>query len=339
MCSLPIQSPAALFLVEERFRDLVFGDPLTSRLGAALRFVAPPQSRDTHGTLSPKLQETVQVIVSSWGMPRMDRDFLRRYPALRAVFYAGGSARTFVTPESWAHSVRVVTATAANAIPVAEYVFAQTILCLKQVWPQVMAMKSRRSYQHCVHRPPGAYHSTIGLIALGHIGRLVAQKLKTLEVRTVAYDPYISAREAAELRVELCSLEEVFAVSDVVSCHVPELQETAGLLRAHHFRAMRAGAAFMNTARGSVVHEGELIEVLRERPDLYAVLDVTEHEPPKADNALYDLPNVLLTPHLAGSIGGECRRLGQWIVDDVERYVRGEPISGEITREGADLRA
>jgi phosphoglycerate dehydrogenase-like enzyme len=336
MFSHPPASPSALLLLDPRFRELVFDDELTARLSAALCFVAPAQTWETHEALAPALQKEVNVIVSTWGMPRMDADFLLRYPALRAVFYAGGSARSFVTPESWARGVRVVTATAANAIPVAEYVFAQTILCLKQVWPQACTMKAKRFYAHSVHRPPGAYRSTVGLIALGHVGRLVAQRLRTLEVKTIAYDPYVTTREAANLGVELCSLEEVFGRSDVVNCHLPELPETTGLLRARHFRAMRAGTAFVNTARGTVVHEQELIAVLRERADLFAVLDVTECEPPKPENPLYDLPNVLLTPHMAGSIGGECRRLGEWIVEDVERYVRGEPIANEITCESSD---
>ncbi|HYD84650.1 MAG TPA: NAD(P)-dependent oxidoreductase, partial [Opitutus sp.] len=214
----------------------------------------------------------------------------------------------------------------------AEYVFAQVILCLKQVWPQMLAVKANRGYVHGAHCPHGSYRSTVGLIGLGHVGRLVAQRLKTLEVTTMAFDPYVGQAEAARLGVQLSSLDEVFAASNVVSCHVPELPETAGLLCGRHFRAMRAGAAFINTARGSVVREGELIEVLRERPDLLALLDVTEPEPPVPQSPLYELPNVLLTPHLAGSVGAECRRLGQCIVEDVERFARGERIEHEITR-------
>lgn len=323
---------AALFLVESRFRGLVFDEQLVKRLEETLFFVAPPQCAATHAALNPALQEKVEVIVSSWGMPRMDANFLRCYPALKVVFFAGGSARNFVTPESWAREVRVVTAAAANAVPVAEYVFAQIVLCLKQVWPQMLAVKANRGYVHGAHHPPGSYRSTVGLIALGCVGRLVAQRLKTLEVTTLAYDPYVEEAELARCGVRPCSLEELFAVSNVVSCHVPELPETVGLLRGRHFRAMPAGAAFVNTARGSVVHEGELIEVLRERPDLLALLDVTEPEPPVRESAFYQLQNVLLTPHLAGSLGPECGRLGGCIVEDVERFARGERLRNEITR-------
>lgn len=334
MSSPSFVPPPALFLVEPWLRDLVFDDPLRERLGRALRFLTPPLAAENHATIDRAVREKVEVIVASWGMPQLNQEFLERYPALRAVFFAGGSVRAFVTPESWARGVRVVTAAGANAIPVAEYIFAQVVLCLKQAWPQANAVRQQRGYRHHVHQPPGAYRSTVGLIALGHVGRLVAERLRSLEVTTIAYDPYVSEAEAARLGVRLGSLEEVFASSDVVSCHLPELPETAGLLKAAHFRSMRAGASFVNTARGTVLREGELVAVLRERPDLFAVLDVTEREPPLAESPLYDLPNVMLTPHLAGSIGGECRRMGRWVTEDVERYARGEPLANEITQSG-----
>lgn len=82
-----------------------------------------------------------------------------------------------------------------------------------------------------------------------------------------------------------------------------------------------------------------MVEVLKERPDLWAVLDVTYHEPPKSGSRLYDLPNVVLTPHIAGSQGNECRRMGHLVVDELRRYVAGEPLQHEITRERAALMA
>jgi len=178
--------------------------------------------------------------------------------------------------------------------------------------------------------PPGTYGSTVGLLALGHVGRLMAQRLQTLKVTVLAYDPYVTPGDARALGVRLASLDELFARSDVVSCHLPFIPETAGMLRGAHFLALRPGAVFINTARGDVIAEPELIEVLRARPDLLAVIDVTDPEPPEAGSALFELPNVILTPHIAGSLGPECRRLGASIAADVELYVRGKPIANEI---------
>ena len=102
---------------------------------------------------------------------------------------------------------------------------------------------------------------------------------------------------------------------------------------------MKLGATFINTARGGLVNEDELAEVLRRRPDLFAVLDVLAHEPPRPTCPLLHLPNVVITPHIAGSLGPECRRLGRMMVDEVERFLAGEPLQGEVRREQMEVTA
>jgi phosphoglycerate dehydrogenase-like enzyme len=119
----------------------------------------------------------------------------------------------------------------------------------------------------------------------------------------------------------------------VVSCHMPLTPQTAGTLRREHFAAMKRGATFINTARGALLNEAELAEVLKLRPDLFAILDVLEHEPPRPTCPLLHLPNVVLTPHIAGSLGPECRRLGRMMVDEIEAYLAGRPLRGEVFRE------
>jgi len=111
------------------------------------------------------------------------------------------------------------------------------------------------------------------------------------------------------------------------------------MIRGSHFAAMKPGATFINTARGAVVREDEMIEVLRDRPDLYAILDVTDPEPPVPDSPLFTLPNVVLTPHIAGSLGPECRRMGRYMVEELQRYVAGRPLKWEISHERARILA
>jgi phosphoglycerate dehydrogenase-like enzyme len=106
-----------------------------------------------------------------------------------------------------------------------------------------------------------------------------------------------------------------------------------------HIASMKQGATFINTARGAIVRENEMIEVLKQRPDLQAVLDVTYPEPPAAGSPLYTLPNVILTPHIAGSMDAECRRMGRYMVEELRRYVAGKPLRWEVTREAAANRA
>ena len=111
------------------------------------------------------------------------------------------------------------------------------------------------------------------------------------------------------------------------------------MLRGSHLASMKRNATLINTSRGAVVREAEMVEVLGERPDLWAVLDVTHPEPPEPGSSLFELPNVVLTPHIAGSLGSECRRMGRLVVDELRRYVAGEPQEHEITRERAALLA
>jgi phosphoglycerate dehydrogenase-like enzyme len=141
------------------------------------------------------------------------------------------------------------------------------------------------------------------------------------------------------LGVKLTSLDDLFRLAQVVSLHTPWLPETEGLITGRHFRLMPPHSAFINTARGAVVREAEMIEVLRERPDITAVLDVTHPEPPQAESPLYTLPNVLLTPHIAGAMGGECRRLGESVLGELRRYLEGKPLVHQVRREQIALLA
>jgi len=144
---------------------------------------------------------------------------------------------------------------------------------------------------------------------------------------------------AKDLNVQLCSLETLFEQCDVVSLHTPWLKETEGMITGKHIASMKPGATFINTSRGAIVNEPEMINVLKERPDLFAVLDVTYPEPPQPGSDLYTLPNVILTPHIAGSMNGECRRMGRYMVEELQRYLSGQPLQWQITKERAAIMA
>jgi phosphoglycerate dehydrogenase-like enzyme len=148
----------------------------------------------------------------------------------------------------------------------------------------------------------------------------------------VAHDPFLDAQRAKELDVIPVSLEQLFAESDVVSLHTPNLPSTRGMITGQLLASMKPGATFINTARGAVVREQELIEVARQRPDLQFVLDVTDPEPPAAGSPLYTLPNVVYTPHIAGSVNNECSRMGVLMLDELKRYLAGQPLQWAVTR-------
>jgi phosphoglycerate dehydrogenase-like enzyme len=177
----------------------------------------------------------------------------------------------------------------------------------------------------------GNYGVTVGLIGVGQISRLVIRLLKNFHLKVKVCSRSLTAEGAAELGVERCSLEEIFATCQVVSNHLANNPSTVGTLREAHFASMLPYATFLNTGRGAQVVEEDLVRALTERFDLTAVLDVTHPEPSPAGHPFYSLPNCFMTPHIAGSLGGEVVRMAEYMVDEYERLTAGAPVKYEVT--------
>lgn len=328
-----MRRPKTIIWMSETAYAAVLPEPERSTIHHLLDVVGVvhPGDPDALGE-HPKWTE-VEFLVSGWGAPALTSPLLARLPALVAVFHTGGTVKSIATEAMWTRGIRVTSAAQANARPVAEYTVAQIVLALKRVWPRALAWRQERLYLTHDSLAPGALNSTIGLLALSRTGRLVRELLRSYDLRVLVYDPTVTAEEAVTLGVELAPLDRIFAEAHVVSCHLPLLPITTGLLRTRHFAAMRPGATFINTARAGVLHESELLGVLKARTDLWAILDVTEPEPPHPKALLLNLPNVILTPHLAGSQGEESRRLGRTIIAEIQRHLRGESLRCEVKRE------
>ncbi|MGC4107475.1 MAG: C-terminal binding protein [Thermomicrobiales bacterium] len=146
---------------------------------------------------------------------------------------------------------------------------------------------------------PAMRDLTIGIVAFGAIGRAVARRLLPHGCRVIAVDPFVSPEAMAAVGVESVTLEKMLAQSDIVSLHCPLLPETRGLIGAAQLALMKPNAAIVNTARGPVIRETDLIAHLEANPGFRAALDVVEREPLAADSPLYRLPNVILSPHAA----------------------------------------
>jgi phosphoglycerate dehydrogenase-like enzyme len=329
----------ALFLLDPGPYDWIYGPDERAGIGRLVEVYAPPQTKQSVREHLEVLNDA-QVILSGWGAPLMDADFLSHAPNLKAVFYGAGSLRGIVTDAFWDRGIVVTSAYGANAVPVAEYTLAQILLSLKNGWHFALNLKQTHQYppREEMHAT-GAYGSTVGLISLGMVGRLVCEFLKPFNLNVLAYDPYATAVRAKELGVELCSLDDVFRRADVVSLHTPWLPETEGMITGAHLSSMKPNATFINTARGAVVREQEMIDVLQRRPDLFALLDVTYPEPPSPNSPLFSLPNVIVTPHIAGSVGKECQRQGRYMVEELIRYLRGDELLWGVTREMAKFLA
>lgn len=327
----------ALFLLDPEPYDLIYGPGECTELGQMAEFYALPQTRQSV-LENPAVLSQVEVIFSGWGMAVLDEAFLAAAPNLKAVFYGAGSVRYFMTEAAWQRGITVVSAYYPNDIPVVEYTLAQILFSLKLGWRYVFEVKRLGAYPPRV-AGPGCYGSTVGLVSLGMIGRMVAERLKTFDLKGIAYDPFVTQAQAGPLGVTMCTLEEVFRQSDVVSLHTPWLPETVGMITGELLRSMKRDATLINTARGAIVREDEMVAVLQERTDLTAVLDVTWPEPPDPGSLLYTLPNVILTPHIAGAMGLECRRMGCLMVEEFKLYLEGKSLNWAISRERAAVMA
>lgn len=274
------------------------------------------------------LAADVEHIFATWGMPCFTEEEIRRYlPALRSVFYAAGTVRYFAEP-FLKSGIRVYSAWAANAIPVAEYAAAQIILAGKGYFSTAPLLKAQRVEEAQALRDvmPGNFHKKVGLIGVGMIGGMVAEKLRQItDLDVLAYDPFMSAEKAERLGVTSVSLETLFSECQVISNHLANNAQTQGILNGALFARMRPHAVFLNTGRGAQVVEADLAAYLADHPTAYAVLDVTHPEPPLADSPLYRLPNVILTPHIAGSNGNEVGRMATYMLEEFRAQESGAP--------------
>jgi len=316
--------------------DWVFPETLLEDFG-----LAPDLPRQRHlNELDPGVLAECEVLFTGWGQEFLDAERLQALPALRAVFHAGGTVKNLVNETFWERDILLVSAVEANARVVSEFTLAQIILGLKRALPLSREYCRRRGIDEAPHAAiPGSFGTRVGLIGCGEIGREVARLLKLLEVECFIFDPHLEPSDFDGLGSRVTEMQAIFEQAHVVSLHAPSIPETDGMVEGRHLRAMGPNATFINTSRGRLVNEREMIEVLEERPDLFAVLDVTEPDPPASDSPFYRLENVLLTPHIAGSMGPECGRLGRYVLTQWERWRQGEEPRGRVQLEDLEVRA
>ena len=166
-----------------------------------------------------------------------------------------------------------------------------------------------------------------GLIGCGSIGKLVAKKLKTFDAQVVYYDPFrMNKDQEKELGISYLPLDEVLKISDIVSLHLPSIDSTKGLINKDAFSSMKPTAIFINTARGNVVNEPDLIEALKNKLIAGAGLDCFVNEPIEKDNPLLKMDNVILTPHIGGNTQDISLEMVERIIENINRIREGRDL-------------
>ena len=250
-----------------------------------------------HGTVSAALAGADALIVRS--ATRVTAELLEQAPRLRVVGRAGVGVDNIDLDAATRRGILVMNTPGSNAVSVAEHTLA-LLLALARCVPQLNAATHAGRWEKGAAAGIELRGKTLGLIGLGRVGSEVARRARALELRVLAHDPYISESVAQEAGVELVSLPELLARSDFVSLHAALSPATEKLINATTLAQMKRGARLINTARGELVDEAELAEALRAGHLAGAALDVFAVEPPRS-SPLLSLPNVIATPHVAGS--------------------------------------
>lgn len=335
-----MKPPVSIFLLNNRKFDAIYNRAAKDEIARITQNDGRVHSREEIRQ-EPSAYRDVEIIFSGWGMPTLDDELLDLLPNLKAVFYGAGTVKSWMTEAVWDRQILVTSAAESNAIPVAEYTVAATVLALKKAW------RYQRNLARGVPRDrqrddvSGVFDgSQVGVISLGAIGRRVCQMLQDYRLRIVAFDPFQADSVFEELGVgRMESLDELFRTSDVVSLHAPSLPSTQGMITREHFEVMMPDATFINTARGALVDEPGMVEVLQRRSDLFAIIDVLIDDEGYHRSELARMENVFLTPHIAGSLGRECHRMGLAAVEECRRYLTGEPPIAQVTRASIGLMA
>ncbi|MGH0034215.1 MAG: hydroxyacid dehydrogenase [Myxococcota bacterium] len=310
---------------------MIFDDALRARLQRIAQLEDGPPAFPPGDDAAAARLAKAEVLLTSWGCPPLDASLLDRAPKLRFVAHAAGSVKSFATPALWARGIRVSSAAAANAVPVAEYTLAAILLAGKRAFDVREEYRTERKGLWGHDRPRmGNLGKKVGLVGASRVGRALIEMLRPFDIEVAVTDPYLSDAEARELGVAKRELRPLLEESDVVSLHAPALESTHHMIGAAELSAMGDGTTLVNTARGALVdHDALEKELVSGR--ISAVIDTTEPEVLPADSPLYGLPNVFLTPHIAGALGNETLRMSSLALDEIERFHAGESLQHEVT--------
>jgi phosphoglycerate dehydrogenase-like enzyme len=321
---------AALWMDPTLF-PFVFGPEERTKL-AELVDIDLEQSATDIAALTEEERSELDVLITGWGVPQLGTEELGMLPNLKAVVHWGGSVG-FLDSSATDRGIVVSSARAANAVPVAEFTIATMILASKDAfWVSRMYSNEQRAVNRELELPDTGFSGiNIGIVGASSIGTVVMEMLQSYEVNVLLYHPRATLDRAERLGATLVDdLVELASRSRLFSIHAPDLPETRGMISREVLAALPDGATVINTSRGALVDQDALVEELQ-AGRIRAVLDVTEPDVLPPGHPIYTLPNVFLTPHLAGSMGNELRRLGASAVSEIERFTRGEPFAHAIT--------
>jgi len=295
-------------------------------------FIVDVQLNKSAGELHAILDGAHALIVRSATM--VDAAMLAAGKQLVVVARAGVGLDNIDVEAATKQGVMVVNAPQSNVLSAAEHTMA-LILSIARNVPQAHSALTAGRWERSKWEGIELAGKTLGILGLGRIGTLVAQRARAFDMRLVAYDPYVSAERGRELGVEMTTLERVVEQADVLTIHLPKNKETTGIINADMLKRAKRSLRIVNVARGGIADEADLAEALRNGTIAGAALDVFTKEP-VTDSPLFGLGNIVVTPHLGASTREAQDRAGEVVADMVQLALNGDFVPFAVNLEAGD---
>ncbi len=263
---------------------------------------------------------------------RVDQEVLTAATRLKVVARAGVGLDNVDVRAATQSGVMVVNAPTSNIVSAAELAVGLLVAAARRIVPASEALRAGQ-WKRSAFSGVELYEKTVGILGLGRIGVLVAQRLSAFGMHVIAYDPYVQAGRAAQMGVRLVGLDELLAESDVISVHLPKTAETAGLIGADQLHRVKPGVIVVNAARGGIVDEQALHAALKEGRVGALGIDVYAQEP-CTDSPLFELDNVVATPHLGASTDEAQEKAGLAVARSVRLALSGELVPDAVNVQG-----
>lgn len=277
--------------------------------------------------LARALQGMDAVIVRSES--KLTREVLAQVSGLRVIGRAGSGVDNIDVAAATERGIAVLNAPGGNTVTAAEHTLA-LMLALARHIPQANAKLREGVFDRKSFVGVELNGKTLGVVGLGQIGAVLAERCRALNMRIVAYDPFVSEERARQLGVIMAPLEEVFKAADFLTVHTPLNEKTKGIIGKRAFELCKRGVRVINCARGGLVDEAALLEALNSGKVAGAALDVFEKEPPGKDHPLVQHPRVVCTPHLGASTIDAQEHVAEIICRAVADYLLTGAISGAV---------
>lgn len=257
---------------------------------------------------------------------QIDKNLLNQAPRLKLVVSATSGFDHIDWRECQNRGVLAAHSPEANAASTAELTMALLLTFERQILSATQNVRQNR-WREGLKRPRGLTGHTLGIVGLGRVGSRVARMAQTFGLRVLAYDPYIEPERFSACQAERYGFIELLRASDYVTLHVPLTRETLHLLNHATFKELSPDAVVINTCRGPVVDENDLMTALDDGTIAGAAMDVIEREPPPSGHRLLSHPKLLLTPHIGAFTESAWERSSHEAIDKVLAFARGEPVS------------